>query len=91
MRKTIGALLEAVAWLRSNREASVKMVAERFKVNQSEAERTYKTLISLFSKDNRLSPKVARGYLEILRQDRPLSPDIDTQKFLDFSLIPSGK
>jgi NitT/TauT family transport system substrate-binding protein len=91
VRKTIAALLEAVAWLRANREAAVKMVAEKFKVNQSEAERTYKTLISLFSKDNRLSPKVARGYLEILRQDRPVPRDLDPQKFLDFSLIPSGK
>ena len=91
VRKTIAALLEAVAWLRANRESAVKMVAEKFKVNQSEAERTYKTLISLFSKNNRLSPKVARGYLDILRQDRPVPPDLDPQKFLDFSLIPSGK
>jgi NitT/TauT family transport system substrate-binding protein len=87
-RKTIAALLEAVAWLRANREAAVKMIAEKFVVNQQEAERTYQTLIGLFSKDNRLSPKVARGYLEILRRDRPVPPDLDPQKFLDFSLLP---
>ncbi|MGH7765886.1 MAG: ABC transporter substrate-binding protein [Candidatus Binatia bacterium] len=90
-RKTIAALLEAVAWLRANREAAVRMVAEKFVVNQQEAERTYQTLIGLFSKDNRLSPKVARGYLEILRRDRPVPPDLDPQKFLDFSLLPPGR
>jgi NitT/TauT family transport system substrate-binding protein len=91
VRKTIAALLEAVAWLRANREAAVKMIADKFVVNQQEAERTYQTMIGLFSKDNRLSPKVARGYLEILRRDRPVPPDLDPQKFLDFSLLPSAR
>jgi hypothetical protein len=35
--------------------------------------------------------KVARGYLEILRQERPIAADVDPQKFLDFSLLPTVK
>jgi NitT/TauT family transport system substrate-binding protein len=89
VQKTIAAILDGAVWLRANREAAVKMIAEKFVVNQQEAERTYQTLIGLFSKDNRLSPKVARGYLEILRRDRPVPPDLDPQKFLDFSLLPN--
>src|SRR3990172_269369 len=65
--------------------------AEKFKVNQAEAERTYETMIGMFSRDGRLSLKVARGYLDILRQERPLPPDLDPQRFLDFSMLPPGR
>ena len=67
------------------------MIVDKFKVTQSEAERTYDTLISLLSKDGRLSAKVVHGYLEILRQERPIPADLDAQKFLDFSLLPVGR
>jgi len=91
VRKTIAAILEAVSWTRSNRGESVKMIADKFKVTPAEAERTYETMISMLTKDGRLNPKVARGYMEVLRQERPVPPDLDPQKFLDFSLLPSGK
>ncbi|MEK7334235.1 MAG: ABC transporter substrate-binding protein [Candidatus Binatota bacterium] len=91
IQRTIGALLEAVSWLRANRGESAKMIAEKFKVTQAEAERTYETMIGMFSRDGRLSLKVARGYLDILRQERPLPPDLDPQKFLDFSMLPLGR
>ncbi len=91
IQKTIAALFDATAWLRANRAESTKMIAEKFKVAQSEAERTYETMIGMFSKDGRLSGKVVRGYLDILRQERPLPPDLDPQKLLDFSMIPSGR
>ena len=67
------------------------MIADKFKVTPSEAERTYETMVSMLTKDGRLNLKVARGYLEILRQERPIPSDIDPQKFLDFSLLPSGR
>ncbi len=57
-----------MAWLRANRAESTKMIVDKFKVNQQEAENTYATLIRLLNKDGRLNPKVARGYLDILRQ-----------------------
>lgn len=91
IHRTIGALLEAVSWLRANRGESAKMIAEKFKVTQAEAERTYETMIGMFSRDGRLSLKIARGYLDILRQERSLPPDLDPQKFLDFSMLPPGR
>ncbi|HEY2988493.1 MAG TPA: ABC transporter substrate-binding protein, partial [Candidatus Binatia bacterium] len=63
VQKTIAAVLEATAWLRANRSETVKMIADKFKVTPSEAERTYETMISMLTKDGRLNPKVARGYL----------------------------
>ena len=48
------------------------MIAEKFKITPAEANGTYETLLSMFNKDGRLPPKVARGYLEILRQERPI-------------------
>jgi ABC-type nitrate/sulfonate/bicarbonate transport system substrate-binding protein len=89
VQKTIAALLEGAAWVRANRDESVKMIADKFKVTPAEAGRTYETLISLLSKDGQMNTKVARGYLEILRQERPIPADVDPQKFLDFSLLPA--
>ena len=64
------------------------MIVDKFKVKQPEAENTYATLIRLLNKDGRLNPKVARGYLDILRQERPIPADYDPMKLVDFSLLP---
>jgi ABC-type nitrate/sulfonate/bicarbonate transport system substrate-binding protein len=88
IRRTLAALMDAVAWIRANREESARMIANKFKVTQTEAENTYATLVKMLNKDGRLNPKVARGYVELLRQDRPIPADFDPQKVLDFSLLP---
>jgi len=91
VRKTIAAILEAVSWTRSNRGESVKMIADKFKVTPAEAERTYETMISMLTKDGRLNPKVVRGYMEVLRQERPIPADLVAERLLDFSMLPSGR
>jgi hypothetical protein len=48
-------------------------------------------MVSMLTKDGRLNLKVAHGYLDILRQERPIPPDLDPQKFLDFSLLPAAR
>jgi ABC-type nitrate/sulfonate/bicarbonate transport system substrate-binding protein len=88
VQKAIGALLEAISWLRSNGEESVAMIGEKFNVPRHEAERAYETMVGLMTKDGRLSLKVTRGYLAVLRQERPVPPDLDPQQFLDFSMLP---
>ncbi|HYA29849.1 MAG TPA: ABC transporter substrate-binding protein [Acidobacteriota bacterium] len=88
VRRTVAAVMDAVVWLRANRTESVKMILEKFKVSQQEAEGTYTTLIRILNKDGRLNPKVARGYLDILRQERPIPPDFDPMKLTDFSMLP---
>jgi hypothetical protein len=35
-----------------------------------------------------MNPKVARGYLDILRQERTIAADYDPMKHTDFSLLP---
>jgi len=44
----------------------------------------------MFNKDGRLPPKVARGHLDLLRQERPLPTDLDPQKFVDFPCCLQG-
>ena len=90
VRRTLAALMEAVGWIRANRDESARMIANKFKVSQTEAENTYGTLVKMLNKDGRLNPKVARGYIELLRQDRPIAADFDVQKILDFSLLPTA-
>lgn len=91
VRRTIAALFDSLAWLRANRAESAKMIVDKFKVNPSEAESTYATLIKLLNKDGRLSPKVARGYLDLLRQERPIPADFDPARLVDFSLLPPAR
>ena len=90
VRRTVTAVMESVAWLRANRAESAKMIVDKFKVNQTEAENTYATLIRILNKDGRMNPKVARGYLDILRQERPIPADYDPMKLTDFSMLPSS-
>jgi len=91
VERTVAALLEAVAWLRANRAESAKIIADKFKVTLAEAERTYETMTGMFTKDGRLDPQVARGYVDVLRQERPVPADLDAHKFLDFSMLPAGR
>jgi NitT/TauT family transport system substrate-binding protein len=91
VQKTIAALFDAIAWIRANRSETARMIADKFKISPIEADGTYDTLVSMFNKDGRLPPKVARGYLEILRQERPIPANVDPQKFVDFSMLPGAK
>jgi NitT/TauT family transport system substrate-binding protein len=91
IRRTLAALMESVAWIRANREESVKMIAGKFKVSQTEAEGTYTTLVKMLNMDGRLNPKVARGYIDLLRQDRPIPADFDPQKIVDLSMLPASR
>ena len=91
VQKTIATLVDAVTWIRANRTESVKMIADKFKITPAEANGTYETLVSMFNKDGRLPPKIARGYLDLLRQERSVPADLDPQKFLDFSMLPGGR
>jgi ABC-type nitrate/sulfonate/bicarbonate transport system substrate-binding protein len=91
VQKTIAAAFDAIAWLRANRSETGKMIAEKFKITPAEADGTYETLLSMFNRDGRLPLKVARGYLDLLRQERPIPADLDPQKFMDFSMLPGGK
>lgn len=91
VRRTVAATMDALAWLRANRAESVKMIVDKFKVHQQEAEGTYATLMRILNKDGRLNAKVARGYLDILRQERPIPADYDPMKHTDFSLLPAAR
>lgn len=91
VRRTVAAVFDSLAWLRANRAESAKMIVDKFKVNQTEAENTYATLIKLLNKDGRLNPQVARGYVDLLRQERPIPADFDPMKLVDFSLLPGSR
>jgi NitT/TauT family transport system substrate-binding protein len=91
VRRTVAAVMDSLAWLRANRAESAKMIMDKFKVNQTEAENTYETFIRLLNKDGRLNLKVARGYLDLLRQERPVPADFDLTKVVDHSLLPGNR
>lgn len=91
VQKTIAALFDAIAWIRANRADTSKMIADKFKITPGEASGTYETLLGMFNKDGRVPLKVVRGYLDLLRQERPIPADLDPQKFLDFSMLPTAK
>jgi ABC-type nitrate/sulfonate/bicarbonate transport system substrate-binding protein len=89
VRRTIAAVMEAVAWQRTNRSDAVKMIAVKFALSQSEAERSYDTMTGLLSIDGGIGVKKVRGYLNLLREERPISDALDPEKLVDFSMLPS--
>ena len=91
VRKTIAAILDAVAWQRANRAEAVKMIATRYKISQGEAERSYDTLIGILSPDGSIDLKKVRGYLTLLREERPIPENLEAEKLVDFSMLPSAR
>jgi len=89
IKRTIAAVMEAVSWQRTNRSDAVRMIAVKFKVSQSEAERSYDTMTGLLSIDGGIGVKKVRGYLDLLREERPISGALDPEKLVDFSMLPS--
>lgn len=89
VRRMVAAIMESIDWLRNNRAEATKMIVDKFKVTQQEADGTYATLIRILNKDGRLNMKVARGYLELLRQERPVPADFDLTRAFDSSFLPA--
>ena len=91
VRKTIAAVLDAVAWQRANRTEAVKLIASRYQISQSEAERSYETMTGLLSPDGSINVKKIRGYLTLLGEERPIPEELDPEKLVDFSMLPSRR
>jgi len=87
IRRTNAAVMEAVAWERNNRAETVKIIAQKFKITASEAERAYETMVGMFS-DGSVPTKKVRSYLNLLREERPVPEDLDPEKLVDFSMLP---
>lgn len=84
-------MLDAVAWQRANRCETVKMIAARYKISISEAERSYETMTGILSPDGSMDLKKVRGYLTLLREERPLAENLDAEKLVDFSMLPAPR
>jgi len=91
VRKTIAAVLDAVAWQRANRSEAVKMIAAQYKISPSEAERSYQTMVEILSPDGSMDLKKVRGYLNLLREERPIPENLEAEKLVDFSMLPSAR
>jgi NitT/TauT family transport system substrate-binding protein len=89
IKRTIAAVMEAVSWQRANRLDAVKIIAAKFTVSPSEAERSYDTMTGLLSMDGSVGINKVRGYLNLLREERPISEAVDPEKLVDFSMLPS--
>ena len=91
IKKTIAAVMNAVAWQRANRAETIKIIAARFKISANEAEHSYETIIGILSPDGAMDLKKVRGYLTLLREERPLPENLDAEKLVDFSMLPSAR
>ena len=91
IRRTIAAVMNAIDWQKSNRSEAVKMIAARYQISSGEAERSYDTMTSSFSPDGAINMKKIRGYLNLLREERPVADDFDAEKLVDFSMLPGAR
>ena len=67
------------------------MIASRYRINQSEAERSYETIVGILSPDGGIDLKKVRGYLALLAEERALPENLDAEKLVDFSMLPSTR
>ena len=67
------------------------MIASRYRINPGEAERSYETLVGILSPDGAIDLKKVRGYLALLSEERVLRENLDAEKLLDFSMLPSPR
>ena len=91
IKKTIAAVMNAVAWQRANRAETIKIIAARFKISANEAEHSYETIIGILSPDGAMDLKKVRGYLTLLREERPVPENLDAEKLVDFSMLPLAR
>ena len=91
IRRTIAAVVNAMDWQRSNRAEAVKMIAARYQISTGEAERSYDTMVAIFSPDGAINMKKVRGYLDLLREERPVAETLDADKLVDFSMLPGPR
>ena len=91
IRRTIAAVMNAIDWQKSNRSEAVKMIAARYKISSGEAERSYDTMVAILSPDGAINMKKVRGYLNLLREERPVADDLDPEKLVDFSMLPGAR
>jgi hypothetical protein len=80
-----------VDWQKSNRAEAVKMIASRYQISAVEAERSYDTMVAIFSADGAIDMKKVRGYLDLLREERPVAANLEADKLVDFSMLPSPR
>ena len=91
VRRTIGAVMNAIDWQKSNRSEAVKMIASRYQISSGEAERSYDTMVAILSPDGAINMKKVRGYLNLLREERPVADDLEPEKLVDFSMLPGAR
>jgi len=80
-----------VTWQRANRADTIKIIAARFKISANEAEHSYETIIGILSPDGAMDLKKVRGYLTLLREERPVPENLDAEKLVDFSMLPLAR
>jgi ABC-type nitrate/sulfonate/bicarbonate transport system substrate-binding protein len=87
VRGFLAGWFEAVAFMRANRTKTIEIAMKVLDVNQGIAERTYDTLMPMFSDDGRFNPKalstVSRSYVDL--KYLPAEPDMSklyTEEFL---------
>jgi hypothetical protein len=67
------------------------MIASRYRINPGEAEHSYQTLVGILSPDGAIDLKKVRGYLALLGKERALPENLDAEKLMDFSMLPSPR
>jgi hypothetical protein len=83
--------MNAIDWQKNNRAEAVKMIASRYKISPGEAERSYDTMVAILSPDGAINMKKVRGYLDLLREERPVPESFEADKLVDFSMLPGAR
>lgn len=87
IKKVLRAMVRGVRFMKSNREETVRIMAEYLAISSSQAARAYDLTIHSFTDDGMISDKGFKLNLQLTKQRLNLTKDVPIEQVADWSLI----
>lgn len=87
VKRLIRAEMDAVRFIREQREETIEIIARIFKMDREVARKSYDFTASFFSKDLRINPEGVKRLIDIERESGGLQGDVPVSQVADLSLV----
>jgi NitT/TauT family transport system substrate-binding protein len=87
VKRLIRAEMEALRFVREQREETIEIIARLFKMDREVARKSYDFTAAFFSKDGRINPDGVKRLIAIERESGGLQGDVGVSQVADMSLV----
>lgn len=91
VKRTIGAVLLSLIYIRENRDDLLSYIAKRWKIDRAVAAASYETMLRSFSRDGTANPRSIQNVIESTRTRLKLRRTFAVSDLVDFSLLEAVK